>query len=87
MILVTPRELFHQHLQEIRGRLPIVMVDGVGDGFNSIAVDNFCGGFMATEHLLHLGHTRIGVVAGPDTRECQDRLRGYEEALAKHDCP
>ena len=86
LILVTPRELRHKRLQEIRGRLPIVMVDGAADGFNSITVDNFNGGFMATEHLLGLGHTRIGVITGPDTKECQDRLRGYQEALAKHGC-
>lgn len=87
LILVTPRELPSKHIQEIQGNLPIVMVDGAGDRFCSIAVDNYHGGLMATEHLLNLGHRRIGFIAGLDTGECQERLRGYKDALAKYGQP
>ena len=37
---------------------------------------------MATEHLIELGHTHIGVVTGPSpVRGSADRLAGYQAAL------
>jgi LacI family transcriptional regulator len=39
-----------------------------------------------TEHLLSLGHRRIGFVVGhPDHGTSQDRLAGYTSALERHD--
>jgi LacI family transcriptional regulator len=51
--------------------------------FSTISVDNFGGARMATEHLLALGRTRIGHIAGPPTwREARDRTHGWRTALA-----
>ncbi|NLG83166.1 MAG: LacI family transcriptional regulator [Firmicutes bacterium] len=86
LILVTPREFSPQALKSLKGEFPVVLVDGTSDSFSSISVDNFAGGFMATEHLLRLGHRRIGLILGPDTRESDQRLRGYKKALADYDC-
>lgn len=51
--------------------------------FSTISVDNFGGARMATEHLLALGRTRIGHIAGPASwREARDRTHGWRTALA-----
>ena len=40
---------------------------------------------MATEHLIRLGHKRIGVISGPlDMTPGQDRLEGFREAMSTH---
>jgi len=63
----------------------IVFVNGVVDtlGVPHVGVDERAAGQIATQHLLDLGHTRIGFVAGPDrflpTRE---KAAGRERALA-----
>lgn len=47
--------------------VPVVLIDPVStppSGVASIGVANWEGGRMAGEHLLSLGHTRMGVVAG-----------------------
>ncbi|WP_299527610.1 LacI family DNA-binding transcriptional regulator [uncultured Streptomyces sp.] len=48
----------------------------------SLAFDNRGGARRLTEHLLHLGHRRIGYVAGPAERTTtRHRLEGHREAL------
>ena len=43
---------------------------------------------MATEHLIRLGHRRIGMVTGPlSMTHGQDRLQGYRQALEAHRLP
>ena len=56
---------------------PIVMekVDYVG-------VDNILGGFLAVEHLIKLGHKRIGVIGGSSESSVGfERLEGGKKAL------
>jgi DNA-binding LacI/PurR family transcriptional regulator len=48
-------------------------------GFDVFTIDNVRGGYMATEHLLQLGHERIGFISADLTRE---RERGFRMALA-----
>ena len=46
--------------------------------------DNWAGGVLATRHLLALGHTRIGIITGPEEMMCsRARLDGYTSALAE----
>lgn len=48
----------------------------------ALAFDNQGGGRRLTEHLLSLGHRRIGYVAGPRERTTtRHRLEGHREAL------
>jgi len=50
-----------------------------------VDVDNLGGAFMAVEHLIRLGHTRIGTITGrPDMAPSQERLEGYKSALRAH---
>ena len=54
------------------------------DAMNSVALDDVSVGFDATQHLLNLGHTNIGMVTGPLEEDCaQDRCQGFNNALAK----
>ncbi|MEU3604241.1 LacI family DNA-binding transcriptional regulator [Streptomyces sp. NPDC035033] len=55
-----------------------------GDAHTAALVfDNRAGGRRLTEHLLDLGHRRIGYVAGPaDRTTTRHRLEGHREALA-----
>ncbi|GAA2434463.1 LacI family DNA-binding transcriptional regulator [Streptomyces macrosporus] len=52
----------------------------------TVAFDNRGGARRLTEHLLALGHRRIGYVAGPVERTTtRHRLEGHRAALADHD--
>jgi LacI family transcriptional regulator len=46
------------------------------------SVDDKRGGYVATAHLLDLGHRRIGCITAPaNSQPCVDRLHGYRSAL------
>ncbi|MEU8762015.1 LacI family DNA-binding transcriptional regulator [Streptomyces sp. NPDC048659] len=54
----------------------------------TLAFDNRTGGRLLTEHLLALGHRRIGYVAGPaDRTTTRHRLEGHRAALAAAGVP
>jgi LacI family repressor for deo operon, udp, cdd, tsx, nupC, and nupG len=52
------------------------------NALNSVALDDVAVGRQATQHLLDLGHRRIGMVTGPLAEDCsQDRRQGFEMCL------
>lgn len=52
--------------------------------FPAVLVDDLLGGYLASQHLLNMGHTAIGFVAGPITSYSGiKRLQGYKQALAE----
>lgn len=67
---------------------PFVVVDRYFRGIetNSVCTDNFEGARMATDMLISLGHRQIGFISNrfAGTTSIEDRLAGYERALA--DC-
>jgi len=71
--------------------IPYVFLDPIGvpePDVPVIGATNFDGGMEATEHLLGLGHTRIGIVTGDRGLACsQERLDGYREALTREGIP
>lgn len=65
-------------------QLPVVTVDCEAFCGNSVSlnVENRQGARMITNHLIALGHRRIGHLAGPSQRlTAQRRLAGYQHAL------
>jgi len=55
---------------------------------NSVVPDDHYGASLATEHLIGLGHDRIGYINGPENwHTCRARLRGYQDTLANHNLP
>ena len=49
-----------------------------------VATDNVQVGRIATEHLIKLGHARIGHLSGDASSVSTDRLEGYKRALGEH---
>jgi LacI family transcriptional regulator len=50
-----------------------------------VGVDNILGGFLAVEHLIRLGHKRIGVIGGSSESSVGfERLEGGKKALAAY---
>jgi DNA-binding LacI/PurR family transcriptional regulator len=65
--------------------VPVVIVDPgkrPPDGVCSVAATNWDGGRMAAEHLLALGHTRFGIIAGKSAHLYSSaRVDGFTTAL------
>lgn len=64
-----------------------VLLDAEHDEFSSVCVDDEAGGVLATEHLLGLGHERVGFVGDLEHDRfgftaSERRHRGYLRALA-----
>jgi LacI family transcriptional regulator len=72
-------------------RIPFVIVDPTGEALHdtpSVGATNWNGGLTATRHLLGLGHTRIGVIGGPEWILCsRARLDGYRAAMDEAGVP
>lgn len=90
-VLVTPtpgNEPFYADLRE--SNFPFAFIDRYLDGFDSpyIGTNNQAGAKLAVDHLVALGHRRIGLVTAtidhPDISSIRDRREGYLEAMAGH---
>ena len=93
-VIVISLRLSRQWLSSFRGAgVPLVAIDVALPGVPHTVIDNIAGGRLATEHLLSLGHRRIGFIG--DTRRrangtdpgftSHQRSRGYRLALQKAD--
>lgn len=79
----------HSHMNDhfeklIAEEIPLVFFDRVPKDITSSKVmqSDFDGAFLATQHLLDQGYTRIAHIAGPtELAFTQERLRGYRAAL------
>jgi LacI family transcriptional regulator len=70
---------------------PIILVNRrtyhpvVRDKVDYVGVDNMLGGFLAVEHLIRLGHQRIGVIGGSSESSVGfERLEGGKKALTSY---
>ena len=79
-----------QLAQFARTGVALVSVDAATPGVPQTVIDNVAGGRLAADHLIGLGHRRIGFVgdtvfaklpAGLGFTSSADRLRGYRQAL------
>lgn len=71
--------------------IPLVSLDPAGEPLHpvpSVAAANRLGGIAAAQHLLDLGHRRIGIITGPLERLCsRDRLEGTRAAMEAAGAP
>jgi LacI family transcriptional regulator len=71
-----------------RHGIPVVVIDPQNpppSDVVSVGATNWAGGKAAAEHLVALGHERIGYLGGPEGAECnQARLHGYMSVLMSH---
>jgi DNA-binding LacI/PurR family transcriptional regulator len=91
-VMVVSLRLSRQHLESFRSAgVPLVTVGVLAPGVPQTITDDVTGGRLATEHLLSLGHRRIGFVGDTAHRisaanlglpSSQHRLSGYRQALA-----
>jgi LacI family transcriptional regulator len=68
----------------LRRNMPVVMIDRDMPNVevDAVLTDNQLGGFLATRHLIELGHTRIACITGPSSiTPSAERLIGYRRAL------
>jgi LacI family transcriptional regulator len=70
-------------------RVPFVLVGRhTDDCVSYVDIDNIAAARMAVEHLIRLGHRRIGAITGPlNMTSGTDRLKGYRQALEAHRLP
>lgn len=87
--LVVSHHTGDHSFAQLNGSLPVVyggrpLLPVEGESLY-IDVDNPGGAASATEHLLALGRTRVGTIAGPgDMPPGVDRLQGWRHAMAEH---
>ncbi|MFZ4719647.1 MAG: LacI family DNA-binding transcriptional regulator [Ilumatobacteraceae bacterium] len=72
--------------------VPVVVLGEELDAVDSVSVDNIAGAGMAAQHLVDLGHRRIGVIGGvsyaQDAHDVPtDRLLGVRTTLERCGCP
>lgn len=73
--------------QHIANRDRVVLIDEDADiqDVPKVFVENQQGGYLATEHLIALGHTRVAHIGGPEGLfSAKERFEGYAAALAEH---
>jgi LacI family transcriptional regulator, repressor for deo operon, udp, cdd, tsx, nupC, and nupG len=90
VMLLTGR-LPHPSFAELDATIPIALIcnDIPGlDRLTVIEIDNYDAARQAVQHLIALGHRRIGHALGPaDNIESMYRLQGYRSALADAGLP
>jgi LacI family transcriptional regulator len=91
-VIAVTGQLTTSHLTALaRAHVPLVVIDPLNmprARVTSVGSTNFTGGVAATEHLLSLGHRRIGHVGGPPTAACnQARVHGYRAAMEAAGAP
>jgi DNA-binding LacI/PurR family transcriptional regulator len=93
VISLPPGEEIAAHLSE--SDVPIVFIDVHHDNvrmFDRVLNDDVQGGYLATRHLIELGHRKIGFIGDlPDDpfgfTSSQDRYQGYCQALQETHIP
>ena len=87
-IIVCPVGQTADHLTRVvEAGVPLVQVDRYFPSLNVpyVGADNLAGAREATEHLIANGHRHIACLQGLcGTSPNDQRLRGYQEALAQH---
>src|ERR1051325_9304110 len=74
----------------LRQNMSVVMIDRdlPNVEVDAVLTDHRLGGFLATHHLIELGHTRIACIAGPSSiTPSAERITGYRQALEEANLP
>ena len=82
LVLTTARDddNFTEELE--KQGIPFVLALRTDGRSSSSLGDDHLGGYLATRHLIDLGHTRIGVIAGPEyASSARQRKMGYQAAM------
>ena len=89
-IITMPIDQEGRHLlPAIKENIPIVLIDrvidGLGESVHAVLIDNVAASEEATQLLIDAGHRDIGIIVGQEhVYTSRQRLRGYVQALNKH---
>jgi LacI family transcriptional regulator len=64
--------------------LGLVLIDRLPPGFeaSAVVIDNWTASYVATQHLISLGHKRIAIITGPPDRStAMERTEGFRRAM------
>ncbi len=84
LILMTPQVPPSDLEPLLPDEIPVVLLNSNAEGhdFSVLSIDSRKGGRCATQHLIDLGHERIGIILGdPDNYDTRERLAGYRSAM------
>ncbi|MGH3167215.1 MAG: substrate-binding domain-containing protein, partial [Trebonia sp.] len=89
-VILVISQVTESQLSQLRSAgIPLVVIDPANappPDLPSVGATNWAGGMAATEHLLGLGHRRIGAISGPTELLCsRARVDGYRSALDRVD--
>lgn len=87
VVMVTSRLSPAQQTRLSEADLPIVVIDPINPpdpSIVSVGASNWQGGMSAVEHLIQLGHTRIGIIRGRKSVCDTARYHGAAAAMAAH---
>jgi DNA-binding LacI/PurR family transcriptional regulator len=90
LLLMPSGERHEAFIKLVRSQFPLVFVDRVIHGLDvsSVSIDSELAAHQMTEHLIGLGHRRIGIIAGPPwSSGMMERLAGYRRAILEHGLP
>jgi DNA-binding LacI/PurR family transcriptional regulator len=89
-VLIISIPLSDKHAKKfIDSETPTVLIDIFHPEMNRVYVDDFQGGYMATKHLIDLGHTKIAFISDKlETKlkyvSMKNRMKGYLKALEEN---
>jgi DNA-binding LacI/PurR family transcriptional regulator len=89
LIVISLRPSDEDILQWRSSAIPIILVDCNHPALHRVVIDDVAGGYLATAHLIELGHHRIAFAGDPEETlfhfsSSHDRFLGYRQALADH---
>jgi LacI family transcriptional regulator len=89
-VLIACSDVQHAYDRLLRRWFPLVFFDRIPDGLRGAAVstDNVEAGYIATRHLVELGHERIAMISGsPFLSTHQARAEGFRKAMQEAHLP
>jgi LacI family transcriptional regulator len=82
---IAKETIHYEHYQEIKKRnIPLILFDRIEASLDvhSVQIDDYKGGYLATEHLIKKGYKNIGHIAGlQNVQIFKNRFNGYKDAL------
>lgn len=80
--------LDEEHIERIRQKLNVVLINSAFGGFDSVNVTDWQSSFKMTEYLIAMGHARIACMGYNNASiTTMNRYQGYCDAMKKHGLP
>ncbi len=88
-LLIVPTQKGVDSIVELQDKgVPFVLMSRYFENLQTdyVVMDDFKGGYLATKHLVELGHKKIAMINGPlHISSAKERFAGYVKALSEND--